>query len=96
MILFISVDQKVSSFCQTWRRYDASFKLVAINCGEATSNCAAGSKFCITEGIVCRWQQMKDNLRNANCPRKAFGGAKKGCFHELEHCIIENVCEKHN
>jgi hypothetical protein len=67
-----------------------------INHAEVTNNCAAGQKFDITEASVRRWQQMKEKLRNAKSSPKSFSIPRTGRFHNLEHCAIQYVCEKHN
>jgi hypothetical protein len=78
------------------KSYDTNFKVVMINHAEATNSCAAGRKFVVMEGNVCKWWQMKDKLRNVNSSHKAFGGPKKGHLHELDQCRVAYVHEKHN
>jgi hypothetical protein len=58
---------------------------MVINHAEATKNCVAGKKFGVTEGNV-----HKESWHMQTC-LKAFSRPKKGCFHELEQCIIECV-----
>lgn len=40
--------------------YNAHFKLMVINHAEDKNNYAEGGQFGVTEGNICKWQQMKE------------------------------------
>jgi hypothetical protein len=53
---------------------------MVINHAEDKNNCAERGQFGVTEGNICKWQQMKEKLRNVILSQKAFIGPN------TEHC----------
>ena len=51
--------------------YDASFKLKAVACAEASNNCAASRQFNIDEKLIRTWRLKKEELQVMPKSKKA-------------------------